>query len=90
MHARWLLLVVGGVATFAQTLPDGPGKAVVERACSECHAATIVMGRHMNRDQWRAEVKKMMEEGAKLTDAEYAQVVDYLVKFFGDGSKVEM
>lgn len=87
MHSRWLLMVMIGVALFAQTLPEGPGKAVVERACSECHAATIVMGRHMNREQWGVEVRKMMEEGAKLTAAEYTQVVDYLVKNYGESSK---
>jgi hypothetical protein len=87
MRFRCLLLVACGVVLFAQTLPDGAGKAVVERACSECHAATIVMGRHMNREQWSTEVRNMVEEGAKLTDAEYAQVVDYLAKNFGDSSK---
>ena len=68
-----------------QTLPDGPGKDVVLKACSTCHPASMVMGRYMNRDQWSAEVTKMVSEGAKLTDAEFTQVVDYLTKAFPTG-----
>jgi uncharacterized protein (TIGR03435 family) len=40
----------------------------------------MVMGRNMSRAQWSAEVTKMVQEGAKLTDSEFAQVVDYLAK----------
>jgi mono/diheme cytochrome c family protein len=65
-----------------QTLPDGAGKDVVQRACSTCHPATMVMGRNMTTEQWSAEVTKMVGEGAKLTDAEFKQVVDYLAKAF--------
>jgi cytochrome c oxidase cbb3-type subunit 3 len=69
----------------AQTLPDGPGKDVVQRACSTCHPATMVMGRNMTTEQWSAEVTKMVGEGAKLTNAEFKQVVDYLAKAFPSG-----
>ena len=70
----------------AQNLPEGPGKDVVQKACATCHPATLVMGRNMSRDQWNAEVTKMVAEGAKLTDAEFIQVVDYLAKSFPSGA----
>lgn len=81
-HLRWPCFVIASAALYAQNLPEGAGKEVVERACSICHEATIVMGRNMNRDQWRAEVTRMVQEGAKLTDAEFTLVVDYLAKAF--------
>lgn len=84
-NARWLCSALASTALFAQNLPDGPGKDVVERACGVCHPATIVMGRNMNRDQWKAEVTRMVQEGAKLTDAEFTLVVDYLAKAFPSG-----
>ena len=84
-NARWLCLALTTTALFAQTLPDGAGKDVVQRACGTCHPATIVMGRNMSRDQWNAEVTKMVQEGAKLTDAEFTQTVEYLAKAFPSG-----
>ena len=84
--ARWLCFAVASTALFAQNLPEGAGKDVVERACSVCHPATIVMGRHMNRDQWKAQVTRMVQEGAELTNAEFTLVVDYLAKAFPSDS----
>jgi len=72
-------------STGAQTLPDGAGKDVVERACGVCHPTTQVMGRNMSRDQWASEVRMMVQEGAKLTDVEFTQTVDYLAKAFPAG-----
>jgi cytochrome c oxidase cbb3-type subunit III len=63
-------------------LPDGPGRDVVQKACSTCHPVTMVVGRHLSREEWNAEVAKMVQQGAKMSDAEYTQVVDYLAKMF--------
>ena len=70
----------------AQELPAGAGREVVMRACGVCHPAAMVMGRNMSREQWSAEVTKMVQEGAKLTDSEFTQVVDYLAKAYPSGS----
>jgi len=66
----------------AQSLPEGAGRDTVQKACSTCHPAAMVVGRHLSRDEWSAEVAKMVQQGAKLTDAEFTQVVDYLAKTF--------
>lgn len=66
----------------AQELPDGAGKEAVQKACSTCHPVALVMGRHLNRDEWSTEVTKMVQLGLKLTDAEFTVVVDYLAKTF--------
>ena len=39
----------------------------------------------MSRDQWASEVRMMVQEGAKLTDVEFTQTVDYLAKAFPAG-----
>ncbi len=69
----------------AQELPAGAGRDVVLRACGVCHPATMVMGRNMSREQWSAEVTKMVQEGAKVSDSEFTQVVDYLAKAYPSG-----
>ncbi|MDE3167064.1 MAG: cytochrome c, partial [Acidobacteriota bacterium] len=90
-NVRWLCVAAASAALLvpwsarAQALPDGAGKDVVLRACGVCHPASMVVGRFMNREQWSAEVSKMVQEGAKLSDTEFPQVVDYLAKSFPAG-----
>ena len=46
LRLLWLAAaMLAPCSTGAQTLPDGAGKDVVERACGVCHPATQVMGR---------------------------------------------
>jgi cytochrome c oxidase cbb3-type subunit III len=83
-HTVRILLGMGvaALACRAQALPDGPGKAVYERACGTCHAAGMVLGRAMNRDQWSALVADMITKGAKIGDGDFPVVVDYLAQSF--------
>ena len=69
-------------AIHAQSLPDGPGKAAYLSACGKCHAAEMVLGRAMTRDQWSAEVSDMISKGAKISDADFQVIVDYLAQSF--------
>jgi mono/diheme cytochrome c family protein len=59
-------------------LPDAPNRETVQRICSACHPAQIVLGRGMTREQWGGIVSNMISRGAKGSDEEFAQVVDYL------------
>ena len=61
-------------------LPDAPNRETVQRICSSCHPAQIVLGRGMTREQWGAIVSNMISRGAKGSDEEFAEVVDYLAK----------
>jgi mono/diheme cytochrome c family protein len=63
--------------------PAGPGVAQVSAACSACHARDIVLNARKNRLQWEQAVDRMIDRGAKVSDADYDRVVDYLVKNFG-------
>ncbi len=59
-------------------LPDAPGRETVKKVCAACHPAEVVLGKGMSREQWGGLVSNMISRGAKGTDAELAQVVDYL------------
>ncbi|MFL6350787.1 MAG: c-type cytochrome [Bryobacteraceae bacterium] len=61
-------------------LPDAPGRETVKKLCSGCHPAELVLGKGMSREQWGGIVSNMISRGAKGTEAEFAQVVDYLAK----------
>lgn len=69
-------------------LPDGPGKAVTQKVCGECHAAELVIGRQEERAAWGAIVEDMIQRGATGTDDEMYQVVDYLATNFSKTSPV--
>jgi competence protein ComEA len=69
-------------------LPDGPGKAVTQKVCGECHGAELVIGRQEERETWGAIVEDMVQRGATGTDDEMYQVVDYLATHFSKTSPV--
>jgi competence protein ComEA len=66
----------------ADSLPDGPGKAIVVKACLACHDAKKVTSMRGTEDEWADEVNKMMARGAVLSDDEVDQVVEYLAAHF--------
>jgi len=68
--------------TNAPQLPDGPGKATMEKICSGCHAPEIVLGRHETEDGWTQIVSDMVNKGANGTDEEFNTIIDYLAKNF--------
>ena len=61
-----------------QQLPDAPGKEVVQKVCATCHSASIIAGRGLTREEWSEVVSSMISRGAKGTQTEFSQVVDYL------------
>ena len=63
-------------------LPDGPGKAATITLCGTCHAAELVMNRRETIDGWNGVVEDMIRRGAKGSDDEFGEVVDYLVANF--------
>jgi competence protein ComEA len=83
MRFLFLLGFLAGTLALAADkpkLPDGPGKATLERICSSCHGPEIVLGKKLTRDGWSQIVMNMIQRGAQGTDDEFADVVDYLTK----------
>ena len=72
----------------ADVLPAGPGRDITLKVCSGCHQVGIVASLRLTREGWAGVVKDMVREGAKGTDAELAQVLDYLsTNFLGEAPR---
>jgi quinoprotein glucose dehydrogenase len=66
------------------TMPDGPGKLLVEQSCGkQCHAIEIVTSHRMSGPEWKTMVDAMVARGATGSEDELKLVVDYLSKHFG-------
>ena len=63
-------------------LPPGPGKDTFVRVCSKCHSPNNVMANGQNQQGWENTITKMVGFGATGTDAEFSEILDYLVKNF--------
>ena len=66
----------------AQTLPDGPGKAELQKVCGLCHQAERSTAVRLTREGWEGVIASMVARGARGTDAEFAAVLDYLSTHF--------
>ena len=64
------------------SLPNGPGKDVVLRACVKCHSLKITTSKRGSEDEWATSVNNMVNRGAVLSDDEVDEVIDYLSKNF--------
>ena len=94
MHKRLLLVVagvvyavmLGRVAVGAQgntdpsKLPDGPGKTILQSACTVCHGLDLLSGR--DEAGWRDTVDRMIAMGAVVPDDQVKVLVEYLTKNF--------
>jgi hypothetical protein len=68
------------VSLHAQAFPDGPGKDILERECSTCHAPDMVRTFGRSPEEWHDIVITMIDQGAKLSDEQVPVLVDYLSK----------
>lgn len=75
------LTLLGAVAT-AQSLPEGPGKELVEVICSSCHDTVRITTKHWSKKEWAGKVLEMLQEEPDVTQAERDRIVDYLAKSF--------
>src|ERR1700683_3313603 len=66
-------------------LPDGDGKALLQRVCSGCHGLETAVDSTRTEAEWRTVVDSMAGRGATATDVEFKQIVAYLAKNFGKG-----
>jgi competence protein ComEA len=81
------VLLCCATPAFAQ-LPDAPGKETVVKVCGVCHDPTTAASVRLTRDGWLNTINDMVARGAKGSDAELAQVLDYLAaNFLGEGDK---
>src|SRR5262245_44021717 len=89
-----LLTIAVGVAVAPAILardaqlPDGPGRAELQKVCGTCHEPTRAASVRLTEDGWQGVVTDMKTRGAQGTDAEFDAVLKYLVtNFLGEGLK---
>jgi cytochrome c5 len=70
---------------FAQDLPAGEAKEMVEKTCTACHDATQIVEKKGDKEEWTQTVKNMQSYGATVSEKDFPVIVDYLVKNFGKG-----
>lgn len=79
--AGWLVFL--GTHGVAQgQLPDGPGKDVTVRVCSQCHEPQRAASVRLTRDGWEGVLVKMVGLGMRASDDELKQILDYLSENF--------
>jgi virginiamycin B lyase len=74
--------LAAGTAAAQPSLPEGPGKAIVEGACVQCHGLDNIIRSGYSRSEWRTRVAMMVNVGAKLAPGDVDTVVDYLARRF--------
>lgn len=78
-----LAVCVVAVPVAAQSqLPDGRGKEATVKVCGTCHPADRGASVRLTRAGWQDVIAKMLTLGAKGTDAELREVLDYLSTHF--------
>lgn len=82
------LLVFSSSSTVFAQLPDGPGRDTVIKVCGFCHDPITAAAVRLTREGWQFTISDMVSRGAKGTDDELNQVLDYLsTHFLGEADK---
>ena len=69
-------------ATLAVVLPEGEGKALVERVCAGCHDPSLVIFTREDEEGWAVIVNDMAARGARGTKEELDAITSYLATHF--------
>ncbi|HYZ62307.1 MAG TPA: hypothetical protein VE650_07615, partial [Acetobacteraceae bacterium] len=72
---------------LAQSLPEGPGKEIVQSACIGCHETSRILASGYNARDWDNVVHMMLNAGAPVQPDQVAQLEAYLVKNFPEKPK---
>lgn len=82
MMALTLMAGAGVLVAPAQDLPPGKGKETLEKVCGTCHGVEAVTGIRNSKEGWTGVVDDMVSRGASGSDAEFDEVLEYLVANF--------
>jgi cytochrome c5 len=70
-------------AIGAKRLPEGPGKAIVEASCKDCHSFDRITMAHHSLARWRVIVREMEQRGANVDPGDVDPLAHYLADHFG-------
>ena len=71
-----------GPADEHAALPEGGGRELVIRVCSECHSPDLAADQQLDPAGWKSVVDPMAGQGAVATEAEFEDIVQYLANAF--------
>ncbi len=74
--------VLAATAALADSAEPPRGRDTFERICSGCHDLALATDTRRSRAEWRDLVERMGEYGLSGTDAERAEVIDYLARTY--------
>jgi competence ComEA-like helix-hairpin-helix protein len=86
---RWVLstILASGAVVLALAqggdLPEGKGKEVLERMCTNCHGLEQVTAQHYSKKYWGSVVDDMVSRGAEGSDEDVNLAIAYLARNFG-------
>jgi cytochrome c5 len=82
LKATEVPVLVDYLTRFHGPLPDGAGKEVILTICTQCHDLQRVRRTRLNAEGWADVLGNMINEGAPLTDADFAAALRYLARNF--------
>ena len=59
---------------------DSPGRAILQRKCAQCHAASMWMPLRQDKRAWESTLYRMVGRGALWTPEEINAMADYLAQ----------
>ena len=68
---------------YSAKLPEGPERAIAERACLVCHGAQLINQQHKDDAGWEKTIAQMEKWGAPLKPGEHPALKAYLVRKLG-------
>ena len=79
-----MMWVVYLILLFLQnaTLPEGPGKKEILKACGTCHSPEAILNNFNSKSGWADLVDEMISKGAAANPRERKRIVAYLAKHF--------
>jgi hypothetical protein len=68
---------------YPSKLPEGPERAIAERACLLCHGPQLINQQHKDEAGWEKTIAQMEKWGAPLKPEEHAALKAYFVRKLG-------
>ena len=76
-----IFVAFGGRLSAQVTLPDGPNRDPVARACGSCHDLEMVVINGRSEASWNVTIDEMTGYGLRLSLADRALILKYLATY---------
>ncbi len=72
---------------WSQTMPEGPGREILDRSCNTCHAFSARVGGGYTAQGWATVLRMMSNQGLVLAVDQSLTLSDYLIRNFPEKAK---